>query len=97
MATLFFLGVVVATPGTLELLALHKVDPGSLVRRHHSGDWGDLCEEDRRLNDEAVCNGGRILSSYRINAGDEKVWIITDAVDASGIRRVSTILRPEDY
>lgn len=58
--------------------------------RHVRGDWGDLSEEDKALNDEAVKNGGRIFSSY--NFGNEKIWIITEAD-----RSATTILFPDEY
>lgn len=93
----FFLGAVFATPAALALLSRAGVDPRSLLHRHHHGDWGDLCDDDRRRNDEAVGDGNRILSSYRVGASGEKVWIITDAVDDFGIRRASTILTPGCY
>ena len=50
----------------------------ALPNRHLSGDWGDLCEEDRQLNDEAVENGSRVLSAYVLTTG-EKLWVITEA------------------
>ena len=43
MAALFPLGVVVATPATLELLEEHGTDPSELLVRPVSDDWGDLC------------------------------------------------------
>jgi hypothetical protein len=97
MAGRFFLGAVFATPAALALLSNAGVDPWTLLHRHHHGDWGDLCDDDRRLNDEAVNDGSRIFSSYRIGPGEAKVWIITDAADDFGIRRASTILTPGCY
>ncbi len=97
MSHTFDLGAVVATPGALALLSRTTIDPLSLVRRHARGDWGDLDEEDRRLNESAVIDGSRIFSSYLIVTTGEKVWVITDAADDFGIRRVTTLLRPEDY
>jgi hypothetical protein len=97
MARLFDLGAVVATPAALSLLSRLSIDPRSLLQRHVRGDWGDLDEEDRRLNDEAVMDGSRILSSYRVGAAAEKVWIITDAADDLGIRHITTVLLPECF
>jgi hypothetical protein len=97
MARRFNLGAVVATTGALALLSRLRIDPRSLLQRHIRGDWGDLDEEDRRLNDEAVGNGSRILSSYRVGSAGETAWVITDAVDDFGIRHVTTVLLPEDY
>ena len=61
---LFDLGQLGATPGALGLLAgTFGPDAAamltSLLRRHVTGDWGDLDEEDRRDNDAAVRHGTR--------------------------------------
>ena len=74
----FSLGRTVATPGALEVLAANKQSPAEFLARHASGDWGDLCEEDKRLNDEALLDGSRILSSYTL-ANGEKLWAISEA------------------
>ena len=98
-------GQIVATPAALELLDQHGVSPDTLLRRHLSADWGTLCSDDAALNDAALEDGSRILSSYLIAPGDS-VWIITDAetvIDEDGntlaqpTRLYTTILRPEDY
>ncbi|HMP01721.1 MAG TPA: hypothetical protein PKC45_04385 [Gemmatales bacterium] len=60
------------------------------LRRHASGDWGDLCPEDAVINDEALHHGGRLLSAY--GHGDHRFWIISEAD-----RSVTTVLLPEDY
>lgn len=86
----FELGAVVATPGALEELARAGVSPLSLIRRHASGDWGDLDAHDRRENERSVKNGWRILSSYPVGA--EKVWILTE-----GDRSSTCLLLPSEY
>jgi hypothetical protein len=57
----FELGTMVATPAALK--AIHQSGGSTLLiaARHAACDWGDLDEEDRRLNDEALENGGRLL------------------------------------
>lgn len=57
-------GQIVATPGALALLEQHGVSPNTILRRHLSGDWGTPCSDDVALNDEALRDGSRILSSY---------------------------------
>lgn len=80
------------TPGVSRLLTLFgDVDKlYALVVRHLSGDWGDVCEEDARANEDALEQGYRILSAYTFK--DERIWIITEAD-----RSVTTILLPEEY
>lgn len=53
-------------------------------------DWGDTCEEDAELNDEAVKSGERILAAYETSQGT--IWIITE-----WDRSVTTILFPSEY
>ena len=62
----------------------------SLVR-HTKGDWGDLCEEDRRENESSLERGFRLMSVYK-SEHLPTIWIITEAD-----RSVTTILFPEEY
>jgi hypothetical protein len=88
---LFQLGQIVATPGALELLKSAGKAPSEFIARHHAGDWGDLCDEDRQANNEALKDGSRIFSSYDLNDG-QKLWIITEADRSS-----TTLLLPSEY
>ena len=87
---LFSLGQVVATPAALSLLEKLKRTPAEFLRRHQSGDWGDLCKDDLQANDDALKHSDRIFSSYTID--DDKIWIITEADRSS-----TCILLPEEY
>jgi len=93
---LFLLGRLLSTPGALAAFEESGQTPLEFVQRHASGDWGDLCDEDRHLNDEAVENGSRILSAY-ILPTKAKVWIITEATNDQGQRAATTILLPAEY
>jgi hypothetical protein len=92
----FTLGQVVATPGALEAIRDAGQSPADFLSRHVSGDWGDLCDDDRRLNNLALTDGSRLLSAYQTLRG-ERLWIITEAANNSGHRSSTTILRPEEY
>lgn len=61
----------------------------SLVR-HVSGDWGDLCDEDKELNDRAITGGHRLFSAYKHD--EDKIYIITEAD-----RSATTVLFPDEY
>jgi hypothetical protein len=87
----FLLGRIVATPGALKALEQANQNPFEFLERHEAGDWGELCEEDKRENEFSVRNGFRILSAYRTR-NDVKIWIITEAD-----RSVTTLLRPHEY
>lgn len=92
----FSLGRIFATPGALHALRDADQHPGEFLARHITGDWGDLDQEDKQLNDAALINGSRILSAYVTRKG-ERLWIITEATNEVGLRYCSTILKPEDY
>jgi hypothetical protein len=92
----FSLGQIVATPGALEALQKAGQTPTEFLKRHAQSDWGDVCDEDRQLNDHALIDGSRLLSAYRTSLG-EKLWIITEAADDSGSRSATTILLPSEY
>jgi hypothetical protein len=90
-SALFELGRVVATPGALTLLEKHPLNASDLLRRHQSGDWGDVPAEDRQQNNAAARSGERVLSSYPAGT-DERIWIITE-----WDRSVTTLLLPSEY
>ena len=87
----FKLGQVVSTPAALQALQQSNESPWTYLARHLAGDWGEVCQEDKEMNDEAVTDGSRILSAYTLKSG-EKLWIITEAD-----RSVTTCLLPSDY
>jgi hypothetical protein len=87
----FPLGRVVATPGALRALEKGNQNPFEFLARHQAGDWGDLCEEDKRENEFSVENGFRILSAYRTR-NNTRIWVITEAD-----RSATTLLLPEEY
>ena len=70
------LGQIVATPNALAHIT--QADITTAILRHVVGDWGDLDDEDKQVNDQAVVDGTRILSAYRA-ANGTKFWIITEA------------------
>jgi hypothetical protein len=89
---LFDLGHVVATPGAIEVLQRRRVDAGFLLLRHVTGDWGDLDDEDKARNGQAVRQGTRILSAYGPEGEPDTLWIITEADRSS-----TTFLLPREY
>jgi hypothetical protein len=73
------------------------------LRRHVTGDWGDIDSDDWAANDAVVRHRcGRVLSAYRLpaelaaaTARDDQLWIITDDVEDPDT--ATTILWPSDY
>lgn len=90
-------GQIVATPGALEALERNDSKPAEFLARHFTGDWGEVCEEDKQANEDALVDGSRLLSSYSL-PDRTRIWIITDAViDAEDVRNSTTLLLPEEY
>lgn len=92
----FALGQQVGTPAALKEIHEAGQSALALLARHVAGDWGDLDDEDKRHNDEALKDGSRILSAYNLRSG-VRIWIITEAADDSGQRAATTILLPDEY
>ena len=91
MTPKFLLGQLVATHGALAALEEAEESTSELIFRHVTGDWGEVCDEDKTLNDNALEHGERLLSSYTTSKG-VKIWVITEADRSS-----TCLLLPEEY
>ncbi|KSV18394.1 hypothetical protein DA01_02995 [Dehalococcoides mccartyi] len=95
----FNTGQIVATRGVYDL-ACENSDFAKFVQkslnRHVKGDWGDVDDEDKQSNCEALKEGTRLLSAYNDDRfpknGVANIWIITEAD-----RSATTILLPNEY
>ena len=87
----FALGQLVATRGVHAYLDEHNINILPYIASHVSGDWGEVCEDDAKSNEDALVNGDRIMSVYTLRT-TEKIWIITEAD-----RRATTVLFPHEY
>ena len=98
MKVSFKIGQLVMTQGVAQ--AVNGNDDfarfsATCMKRHISGDWGELSDEDRDANNRALVEGNRLFSSYKLPSlmnGRDKIWIITEAD-----RAVTTILFPDEY
>jgi len=72
-------------------VALPELDVIVALQRHQSGDWGDVDNHDRQMNEDSLRNGSRLFSVYHTTDGT-KFWIITE-----WDRSATTVLLPEDY
>lgn len=88
-AVKFPLGQLCMTPGVQESIPPSEVLQA--LRRHANGDWGDICDDDRRENELSLKNGFRLVSIYHTKAGS-KFYIITEAD-----RSTTTALLPDEY
>jgi hypothetical protein len=90
---MFPLGRVLMTRGVSELASGGVFDPLELVRRHVTCDWGDICSNDKSLNDAALLpsSQARVHSAYNV-ADKVTIWIITEHD-----RSATTLLLPTEY
>lgn len=86
---LFNLGKVVATQGVVNEITMDDID--NAMKKYTNGDWGNVCEEDAQMNDDALKNEDRIVASYTASNGTD-FWIITE-----WDRSVTTVLLPSEY
>jgi len=90
----FPLGQLVMTGGVADRVATDAAFAAfalESLKRHANGDWGDLCEEDKKENEYALDKYLRLFSAYD-KYPLPKIWIITEAD-----RSVTTTLFPEEY
>ncbi|MFK5950681.1 MAG: hypothetical protein QM500_18165 [Methylococcales bacterium] len=91
----FPLGKVVLTQGILNLIIKEGLLPEDYINRHSQCDWSDMSDDDQLSNADALDDGLRIFSSYKLDKGiysADSVWVITEHD-----RSVTTILLPMEY
>lgn len=106
----FPLGKIAATPAVLELLERTSYSASALLARHSACDFGDLDAHDHKQNEDAIKNGGRIFSVYRLCDAAwlkqiprsqrhtiETVWIITNGTNDVGVRDGTVLMTPACY
>ena len=91
----FSLGELIITPAAAEAVKLE--DAIECLIRHQLGDWGELCEEDKLENENALKKSRRIFSAYhpgdRRKEGEKvRIYVITE-----WSREATTLLLPGDY
>lgn len=93
----FEAGQIVATPGAIDALAKANESASTYLRRHFTGDWGNMSADDKAQNDEAIAHEGildqqdRVMSGYELT-DSTRIWIITEYD-----RSVTTVLLPSEY
>ena len=101
----FPIGKLLATPAAIEALQKTDVEIIELVERHIAKDCGDLSDEGKKLNDEALHDGSRILSAYNLDKTRVNIWsspkppitLETAECVAEEVRRSQTLPRRCQY
>ena len=90
----YSLGKVVMTNGINSKMAENKKFSDEIMncfKKYMVCDWGDMCNEDKEMNDNALRTGtARVLAAY--NTSEGRVYIITEQD-----RSYTTILFADEY
>ena len=90
----YSLGKVVMTNGINSKMAENKKFSDEIMncfKKYMVCDWGDICNEDKEMNDNALRTGtARVLAAY--NTSEGRVYIITEQD-----RSYTTILFADEY
>jgi hypothetical protein len=79
------------TPGVQDLVVNRNLNLMKFLRRHLTGDWGDVPPGNKRANDAALQQKERVLSAYEVMP-NVKIWFITE-----GDRQATTALLQSEY
>jgi hypothetical protein len=86
------MGQVVMTRGVGAL----ELDLKPVLNRFCFMDFGDICEEDAQVNQEALKHDARLMGVYKVQG--HTLWIIREAVSPEGEwDTLTTVLLPEEY
>lgn len=66
------------------------------LKRHQSGDWGDVADEQKQANEDALISGGSLISQFDIETPDGKThpaYVFTE----EGQGRTVVLLKTESW
>jgi hypothetical protein len=100
---LFGPGVLTMTPGITGARRQGSINVGGLFKRHFSGDYGEIDDEDKNINERSIKDGSCIVSGYDTDAG--RVLVITDPESeltqlldyVEGHRAFTSVILAEEY
>lgn len=93
----FKIGDLVITSDALEKLAKLNLQADMYLAKHIVGDWGEMPEEDKKLNDLSLSSKdcGDLWSIF-VLPDNTRLWIVTTFFDSYDMSN-TTIMLPEDY
>lgn len=89
MSAKFSLGQTVATQAVAQRLCPDEILVA--LARHQIGDWGELDDNDKKANERALLDEGRLVSRY-LSVSGTPFYVITE-----WDRSLTTVLLPEEY
>ena len=95
----FNMGQIVVTRRINEYMSADRkfaTEINLCLRRFAVKDWGDLDEEDKQTNEEALQypDDLYLLGAYQTSKG--KIWIITNRISEKAGENATTVLFPEE-
>lgn len=95
----FNLGKVVCTATLNNIMTENKQFASEVIsalQRYCNKDWGDLCEEDKQINEDALQypDDLYILAAYKTCRG--KIYIITNRISEKAGDNATTICFPDE-
>ena len=95
----FNMGQIVVTCSINEYMSADRkfaTEINLCLRRFAVKDWGDLDEEDKQTNEEALQypDDLYLLGVYQTSKG--KIWIITNRISATEVINATTVCFPEE-
>lgn len=75
--TKFEVGEIVITPAAAAALEAHGQVVAKLLARHQTGDWGDISEQLRAVNERGLVEQFNLQSVYQIPTG-ERIVVVTN-------------------
>lgn len=89
----FKLGEIIILDGAYRLLQEAQKSADEFIERHVKGDWGNVDDADRVLNDKTLeFNFDRRIHSEYYLPTDERIWIFTQ-----WNRALTSIVAPFEY
>ncbi len=73
----FDVGTIIITPAAAAVLTSNGVALGDLLARHQNGDWGEVSEAVRAVNERGLSDQFNLQSTYTMADG-RRLVVVTD-------------------
>jgi hypothetical protein len=73
----FEVGEIVVTPAASEALEAYGQRVSDLLARHQAGDWGDVSDQARAVNERALAERFNLQSVYAVSNG-QRLIVVTN-------------------
>lgn len=95
----FSMGQIVVTYGINEYMAKDKrfaLEVTAALQRYAVKDWGNLDDEDKQVNEEALRYPDDLYLMGAYNTSKGKIWIITNRISETAGDNATTVCFPDE-